>query len=281
MCKKPHISLEINSRNRTKGTIENFETYLSHQIKFSQKPSRSYFIRIENIQIPHSFYQVNSNNNVFQVIETDGVTPHTLTITIDAGNYTITELLSELEAALDAASSSSGDSNTYTLSYDSITNKVTIRYDGGTSTSVTIDTIANGSTLNELLGFGKSDTTTITGQDTTTVLSDGVDSVGTNCVDLHYTSYIVLETTITSNNYYDENGQIHVGVRVPITTDRNTIQYFGNHEGHLTLQNNKGPLWSIGFHLKDEYGNTIDLNSCDWSCEFNIYEMKELEKSLL
>lgn len=276
---KNHISLEVNSRERTRGDIENFDLFLEHQLKFSQKESKSYYLRIENIQIPKSYYDIDSNFNVFQVIETDGVTPHTLTITIDVGNYTITELLTELESALDSASSSSGDSNTYTLSYDDITNKVTIRYDGGTSTSVTIDTIANGSTLNQLIGFGKEDTTTITGQDNTTVLSDGVDSTAPNCVDLHTKSYIVLETSITSNNYYNKDRQLHVGARVPMLVDRNEVQYFSNHEGHKTLINNKGPISTIGFRLLDEYGNQIDLCEVDWSCEVNFYELTERNKA--
>lgn len=275
MSYKPHISLELNSKKRTRGSIEDFTVLLGHQITFSQKPSKSYFMRLENIQIPYSFYQVNSNNNVFKLTETDGVTPHNISITIDEGNYTITELLTELEAGLDAATQ---DANNYTLTYDDITNKITIRYDGGTSTSITIDTIANGSTLNELLGLGKPDTNTITGDDNSLVLADGVDSVAPNSVDLHYISYIIVETSITSNNHYDEDGQLHIGARVPITQDRNVINFFQNHEGHLTRLNNKGVMSEIRMILKDENGNTINLNKVDWSCEVCIYELSEIHK---
>ena len=270
---KDHICLELNSRKRTRGTIEDFVVALSHQITFNQSPNKSYYLRLENIQIPHSFYQVNSNNNTFQVIETDGVTPHTLTITIDAGNYTISELLTELEAALDTASAASGDTNSYTLTYDDITNKITLKYDGGTSTSVTVDTIANNSTMNVILGLGKADTDNITGGDTTLVLADGVESVAPNSVDLHYYSYIIVETSLSSNNYYDENGQIHIGCRVPIIVDRNIVNYFGNQDGHMTKLNNKGPLSVLEMKLKDEFGNLIDLNEVDWSVELCIYEL--------
>ena len=270
---KNHVSIEINSRRRTRGSIENFTTLLGHQITFSQSPQKQYYMRLENIQIPVSFYQINSTNNSFRVIETDGITPHTLTITIDEGNYTITELLTELESALDTASAASGDSNTYTTSYDDISNKITIRYDGGTSTSVTIDTIANGSTMNVVLGIGKKDTDSITGGDTTLVLADGVDSVAPNAVDLHYYSYIIVGTSLTSSNYYDEDGQLNIGCRVPIVVDRNIVNYFSNFDGHMTRLNNRGPISSISFVLSDEFGNVIDLNEVDWSCEVCIYEL--------
>lgn len=267
---KPHVSLELNSRRRTRGTIENYRTFLSHQIKFNQSPKKQYFMRLENIQLPKSYYDINSTNNVFQVIETDGVTPHTVTITISPGNYTITELLTELESGLDT---NTQDANDYTLSYDDVTNKVTVRYDGGTSTSVTIDTIANGSTLNQVIGFGKADTDNITGGDNTTVLADGVDSVAPNCVNMRVNPYIVVETSITSRNHYNEDEQINIGARVPLLIDRNEYQYYENTEGHLTMLNNKGPISEISLTLRDEYGNVVDLNECEWYCEMVIYEL--------
>ncbi len=279
---KPHISLELQSRTRTRGTIEDYAVSLSHQIKFSQKPSKTYWLRLENIQIPKSYYDLDSNFNTFQVIETDGVTPHTLTITVDVGNYTITELLTELESALDTASASSGDTNTYTLTYDDITNKVgfTWTVGAGSSTSVTIDSIANGSTMNQVLGVGKEDTDTITGQDNTLSLpTSAVEVTAPNCVDLHTKSFIVIETDLSSNNYYTPDAQVHLGVRVPMLVDRNEVQYFGNHDGHLSLMNSKAPLSSMEIKLKDEFGNAIDLCEVDWSCEVNIYELTELHKS--
>ncbi len=268
-----HVSIEILSRTRTKGSVENFTSYLDSQVTFSQKPSKSYFMRIENIQIPKSYYDIDSNFNTFRVIETAG----TYNITITPGNYTITELLTVLEAELDTGSAANGDTNTWTLTYDDIANKVTIQFvAGGTAT---IDTIANGSTLNQLLGFGKADTTNITGGDTTTVLATGVDSEAPNGLDLHTKSIIAIETDITSNNYYNQNGQNHIGARVPMLVDRNQVQFFANHEGHLTKINNRGPLSQITLTLYDEFRNIINLNEVDWSCEVNFYAMTENHKN--
>ncbi len=271
---KEHISLEIASKRRTLGTIENFTTRLSHQIKFSQKPSKSYWMRLENTLIPKTYYDINSTNNVFRVIETAG----TSIVTISAGNYTITELLTELESGLDLASDGNDD-NTYILTYDDITNKVGITFTTAAAGTGTVDTIANGSTLNALLGFGKADTDTITGGDSTLVLADGVESIAPNCVDLLSVDLLIIETSITSENYYNEEGQVHIGVRIPMLVDRNEVQYFANDSGHLSKMNSKAPLTQISFTLKDQDGNTIDLCEVDWSTEVVIYELTEKHKA--
>jgi hypothetical protein len=177
MTYEPYITLEVNSKDRTKGDINDFGYHLSHQIKFNQGRSKSYFMRIENILIPKTFYDIDSTNNVFRVLEDDGVGGDDLvTATIPEGNYTITELLTELEGQLDT---NTANTNAYTLSYDDITNLISFEYSGATSADVTIDTIANGSTLNDVLGFGKNTTTsqTIEGTantDTTQVFVSGV-----------------------------------------------------------------------------------------------------------
>ena len=269
---KEHVSIEIASKRRTLGTIEDFTTRLSHQIKFSQKPSKSYWMRLENTLIPKTYYDINSTNNVFKVVETAG----TSTVTISAGNYTITELLTELESGLDTASDGNDD-NAYIFTYDDVTNKVGITFTaGGTAT---VSTIALGSTLNALLGFGKADTDTITGGDSTLVLTSTVESTAPNCVDLLSVDLIIIETSITSENYYNEVGQVHIGVRVPMLVDRNEVQYYANDSGHLSKMNSKAPLSQIEFALKDQDGNTIDLCEVDWSTEVVIYELTEKHKA--
>ncbi len=273
---KPHISLELQSRTRTRGSIEDYFVSLSHQIKFSQKPSKTYWLRLENIQIPKSYYDIDSNFNRIQWIETSG---GTFFIDVPVGNYTITELLTELESLMDALSLLSGDTNSFTFTYDDITNKIDITWTGGSS-AVSIDTIANGSTINQVLGLGKADTTNITGGDSAFVMGvDGDTFDAPNCVDLHTKSFIVIETDLSSNNYYTPDAVVHLGVRVPMLVDRNEVQYFGNHDGHLSLMNSKAPLSSLQLTLKDEFGNPIDLCEVDWSCEVNIYELTELHKS--
>ena len=275
---KTHSCLEINSRRRTGGGIEDMRIQLSHQITFSQKPSKSYWLRLENIQMPFSFYQVDATVNSFQWIDTGGVGA-TLSVSVPVGNYTITELLVELEVLADAESLASGNADTFTFTYDDKTNKVSFQYDVGASTAITIDTIANGSTINSMLGLGKADTDTITGGDVILALTDGVASVAPNCVDLHRCSYVDIETDISCSTHYDEDQQRHLGVRVPMLVDRNDVQYFGNHDGATARLHRQAPISNISFLVRSEMKTQKDLCEVDWSADLCIYELTEPHKA--
>jgi len=266
---KPHIIIDLKSSDRDSGLIETPKFCLSHQIKFSQKPSKSYYLRLENTMIPKTFYDIDSTNNTL-LTNADG--DGNITSTIPEGNYTITELMAEIETQLDADTA-----ETWTLTYDDITNKITINavWGGSTTVSLVFDTIANGSTLNDPLGIGKTSNGL---SDSSLAIPNTTDTEATYTVDLDTKSYINVETNISSANYYDKNSQKHIGAIVPITVDRNEKQYFENTDGHLTLLNNKGPLSCISFKLKDENDVAIDLNGAEWSTTFAIYELTELHK---
>ena len=271
---KEHVSIGLDTRTRTRGSIENPTFHLNSQITFSQKSSKTYWMRLENTLLPNSFYQIDSNFNVFQVLEDDGAAgDDTITITIDEGNYTITELLTEIETQLDANTMNAND---YTLTYDDITNKMTISFTG-TSADITIDSIANGSTLNSLLGWGKADTDNITGGDNQQVVLVGAGNAveAPNCVDLNSKPFIIVKTDISSNNYYNDQSISNVAVRIPISVDRNVREIFSNDNGHKTLLNNKGPLSTITFRFEDPFGNLLDTNECDIQTEVIIYELTE------
>ena len=277
-----YISLEVESDKRDNGDIEDFNYYLASQIKFSESRKKSYFMRIQNVQIPFTFYSINSSNNVFRVLEDDGAAGDTLlSVTISAGNYTIIELITELETQLDA---NTNESNAYTLAYDDIINKISFSYTGATSVDVIIDTIANGSTLNSALGFGRLLSTgqSVDGDLTTDVAITFLTTVAQDApyvVDLDTIPSVIIETDITSNNFYDKDTQKHIGVKVPMNVDRNEKQYYENDGGHLTKLNSKSPIAKIEFRLINPLTNTvISLNGADWSAEVNIFQMTELHK---
>jgi len=274
---KEHISILLNTRDRTKGTIEDATWFLDSQITFSKNPQKSYRMRLENTLMPKAQYDIDSNFNVFRVIEDDGAADDLITITIDPGNYTVQELIAEVESELDT---NTANGNDYTLSYDDITNKITIFYTTGTSAEITIDTIANGSTLNQILGFGKPNTEYITGQDNQVVVLSGAGNavVATNEVDLATKAYIVVETDISSNNFYDHQTQKNIGAIVPMNVDRNVIKLFENHLGHKSKMANLHSLRKIQLTLKDQYGNAISNNGIDYSTNLTIFELTETWK---
>ena len=146
MSFKTHAIVELDSSLRTSGPIENWEMILRHPVYLNR--NRQYFIRVENIKIPTSFYNINSNFNVLNIIEDPAGTPDPISITVPEGNYNESELRSTVISLLNAATL---NTNTYTITFDSITGKMTL---GTNTTEFLIDTITSGSTLNKALGFG-------------------------------------------------------------------------------------------------------------------------------
>lgn len=77
-------------------------------------------VKILEVQIPFTYYVFNGTNNTFQLDET-GQVP--VTVTIPVGNYTMTQMATILATGLTAASL---NLHTYTVSYDTPTQKMTI-----------------------------------------------------------------------------------------------------------------------------------------------------------
>lgn len=97
-------------------------------------------LKIVEAQIPFSYYvfyaataDSNSSNNTFTLTESDG--GGATTVTIPAGNYTSTTILTALASALNAASA---NSHTYTVTYSSTTQLLTITSNAGGANTFTL-----------------------------------------------------------------------------------------------------------------------------------------------
>lgn len=73
--------------------------------------------------------------------------------------YTGTEVASALERAMN--NTSVGATNTYTVSYDTVTNTFNIAHNNAAAAAVNLQTTATGSTINKVLGYDTTATTTI------------------------------------------------------------------------------------------------------------------------
>lgn len=271
MSWKPHVAYEINSKNRVNGTVENFDIDL-HQATFSQDPDKQYYGRCEDVLLPHAFYNINSSNNTLLVGEGDGASGYDADISVGVsyGNYTISELITEVESQLDT---STARSNAYTLTYNDITNKVLFSFTGATSVDVRVGDVATGSTLNGILGFTTdADTTT-----QTTILESNA-TENSYPVDLDIESYINILTNVNLDNYYRGEDKINVVCRVPINVDRYVKQYFENTGGVRHKLSSKAPIKRFNFRLEDESGKnsasnpSFSMNDTNYSFKFVIYE---------
>lgn len=251
---KTHCIIEIDSNDRTKGEINDFEIILKHPVYLNR--DRQYFCRIENIRIPTSFYNIDSNYNTLQITEDPAGTPATFSVTVDEGNYTINELLAELKTLLDAGTQKS---NTYTLSIDDITGKCTISTD-----TTEFQIIGANSLLNKPLGFVENTDYTSSSRTLTSI----------NHISMSTKRYIKINSDITSNNHYSKDFIEPIGVVVPITESRSTIQYYGNENGYKVKMENKHSIKHISFNVRDGNNNKIDFNGINWNAELVLYEFR-------
>ncbi len=151
-----HSVIIVEDEGRNEGTSRsrtNFIYQLTQPVNFYKRGKNyEYYVRIENVRIPISFYNINTNYNTFGWT---GSATGVVSFDITLGNYTIDELIAEVQVQMNLL-----DTNTYTITYDEITQKVNIASDG----------VENVSTLVgdgwRTLGFGDL-TETITGASNT------------------------------------------------------------------------------------------------------------------
>lgn len=271
---KIHAVVVVDDDGRNEGlstSRTNFIYQLTHPITFYKRSvDKQYFARIENVRIPISFYAVNDNYNVFSF--DDGGTDYFFTLT--NGNYTIDELIAEVQTQMNATASLT----TYTLTYDEITQKVNIASDGaGGITTITADDGAgNTNTLYKLLGFELAQT-----------IADGGNSDGNNVAYTNTARYLKLYIdNINSNNVYSNSVVVNggndkttnvqkIGLMIPITETRNEFEFFDNHDGYKIKMPNVPSITEFRVKLLDRFNNDIDLNSAPWGFDVVFYEVNK------
>ena len=112
---------------KVSGTSSNFTIDLPETVQLED----NMLCQIHEVSIPHSWYSINENNNNFYVMK--GVlppeTPSGITyrkLRIPVGNYTATELATQLQASLNTLDSGSR-TNSFSVFYLSGLNKIQIQ----------------------------------------------------------------------------------------------------------------------------------------------------------
>ena len=260
---KTHIIMDLKSDIRSKGDSNKFTTIPNRKLEFFKINTKKYAVRLENIIIPTSFYQIDSNYNTFRVEEDTGVTQNIITFTIPEGNYTAAEIIAELESKLDT---NTAQANDYVVAFDEKTGKITISYSGGASTTITVQSQTT-STLNPYIGFGE------VGSSTTTALAPA----GTEApfgVNLNLRDYLNIDTSVESHNHMDLFGTLNVGVRVPVSQERGDKVYFLNDNGYKIRYQSSNKISSIQCRVVDAYDNEIDFQGLPYSFQMVFYEIE-------
>ncbi len=262
MSLKTHCIIEVNSRDRTSGTVEKFRLELEQSVKL--RSGVRYLARAENIRFPIAFFQIDSNFNTFAWDEEGGAT-HSLSITLEEGSYTIQELIAQLEIDMEVESAANGDTNTYTITYSSFDNTVNIAYDT-TGLDGTDITIQDG-TLNQSLGYLGDGTETM-------ALAANLDA--SNGAETRRRTFINLHSaSLPITNYFRKGGKQPILAHIPITGDRWDYQYYKNDQGYM-VQLNSDNINELLNELRDEHGNAVDMRGSNYSYQLVIYRQKNL-----
>ena len=117
----------IDSSYKVSGTPSNFTIDLPETVQLED----NMLCQIHEVSIPHSWYSINStNNNIYwmhQVIPPGVIAGITYRkVTIPEGNYTAVDLAQTIQIAINLLVDTVDRPNTYSLSYNTSTNKFTI-----------------------------------------------------------------------------------------------------------------------------------------------------------
>lgn len=258
---KQHATIIVENDHRAlkSKSATDFIYQLTQPIKFIKRSyNKQYYIRIENVRVPISFYNINSYNNVFKW--TSNSVEYTVIIT--PGNYTIDDLKDALEDDMNTEN----DGNTYGLTYDEITQKITL-----TSTGTHDVSALTGSGWKHL-GFDGTEelnAATLPVADT----ADGSTIAYTNTM-----RHLKLQIpNLVSNNVYSNDSDLKthvqpVGLVIPITEIRNEFQFYDNHSGPLIKFSNQTTVSDISVKLLDPNNNVVDLNDVPFGFEIVFYE---------
>jgi len=208
------------------------------------------WISVNTAIIPSSFYNINSNNNKIKIGNT--------IFSITEGNYNINDLITTINTQTNTALLVS-------FAYNSITNKVTVTNNGGTSQVITLSV----STLLWVLGFENQYTITLT-----TLTS----STSPNCVNLFNIPRVFIRSSaIDAGNYSDETESQDVLAVIPNTSCMNGLIHYTNFNGikHLVELKN---LTNFDIFITDDDRNEIDFNGCPVFFTINITIRKEVIK---
>jgi len=238
----------INSTDRESGNSSNFSINIASQIRYPNNYDR---VTLLGVNIPKSYYLINSTNNTFTITENSVVK----TITIPNGNYSLSTMVSALQTLITAACSF-----IYVVSSSTLTGKITF-----TVSSNIGQPYFNFSTNNlyRVLGFDKS-----IYQMSANVLTS------VNVVNFQLTNVIRIYCNIAEKNL--------LATVLPNVSDYSSIiftEYTPTFTSKICTATN---ISIVQLTLIDALTSTqLDLNGLDWACKLAIYKENNFYKTWL
>lgn len=235
------IQIYLNSRYATETVGGNTADSIYYLPVIEIPDGMHIYLSLQNANIPYSFYSITSFDNTFIFGLVGG--PAT-TYYVEPGNYTITQFIGVIQAAMGAS---------YTVTYSSITSKILI-------THATSNFIIYASTINHILGFSK----------TTNTTSQANLLYGRDCINLNQIRVINVEVNFPTYNVnvaQPYNQQILAAIPVYVAPF-SIINYTNPNNYRTNLYVNK--LDQIQIRLLDNESRLINMNGIQYQMTLQL-----------
>ena len=273
----------INSKYRTldSRSSSDFKIELQDTIEIPDNT----IMQLHEVAIPNTWCSINTNNQnlYFRHQILPPATPQGITyrrIEIPVGNYTAPELGAVIQTQLNIFFDSAGRTGSYSATYDTITNKITVSSNyreivfirltdadvpalaGSFSNSVDVSNLRS---INEVLGF-------------TTTVGDAFTSSSpwtTGFVNLlNYSDVYISYPELSNNNFHTPSGFSNaVAKKVPVNASFAGVVYDTGLSDYDYINVSKRNVKRLTFRILDETGNVIDLNNINVSCSLVFHNL--------
>lgn len=264
-------NLFLSSSNRTSGTSSDFHIVLRKPLTL-QSPNNWFDVRVGSCEIPYIFKLINSSNNVIEYsILRNSITSNG-TFTIEAGNYNILNLLTEVSTKLQASILALiGFSAPLNLTYDRNAGHVTFSIVGTDAIATSITIKNNSPVFLKCVGFSNQFTFSYTNSTTR------ADVESTQNVNVYQNPalYVRSETLIQSQNIESlitaQSEPSDILAKIQVNVQPQTMIQWTN-PSDLVLEINNKIIDDISLYIGSSSSYNLDLGGLDWTIRLTITE---------
>lgn len=271
-------NLFLSSANRTSGTSSEYRITLFKPISLLS-PNNWFTVRVGSAEIPYVFKLINSTNNAIDYSITRNAITTNASFTIEAGNYNILTLLTEVKTKLQASIQTAiGYTAPLNLTYDRTTGHATFSIVGTDSIATSITIQNNSPVFMKCIGFTAAFTFSYTSPSIRTdkESTQNVNVFQNAAIYIRSDSLIQIQNTEAVVGHGSEISDIIAKVQVS-TLPQTMIQW--TNPTDLTLDINNKVIDEVSLYLGSSTDYTLDLGNLDWTCRLTIDEHSDMGDS--
>jgi len=260
------IEIILNSPNGTiMGGTKDGHKFFELDKEITARKDENILLHLKKAFIPFSFYCISlgQKNSKLDITETNSLgSTNTYAITVDDGNYNISELLLSIKTKMESASTFD---YVYEILYDDNTSKVSFLIKSGTNvanTKILWNTGTNKDlSLLRVLGFSADSDKTFT--NSTTAVSDFVVDLADGLDSLHIKSNLVGDNIVSTAGA--KTGGAGELLLVPVDLSPNSILYFDDGANPFKHQIPASSIKRIEINFTDNKDNVVDFNNIPYT----------------